>query len=71
MIYGSTPYDVGQELQKLCNYANALFPVKRPFIYSLLRVTKFSMLFTYAEFSADQNGGFGKPTALTLAEICV
>ena len=38
------------------------FPVKSPFTHLLLWVTNFSMVFTFAQLSADQNWWFGLAT---------
>ena len=50
---------------------SCVFLVKRPFIYSLLWVTKFSMLSTCAEFSAHQNGGFPQANSINLGDVCL
>ena len=55
--------------KKLCKITNASCPIISLFPHSLLRVTKFSMLSTCAQFSADQNGG--EQIALTLVEMCL
>ena len=57
--------------KKLCKITNASCPIKSLFSHSLLRVTKFSMLSTCAQFSADQNRGLHEQIALTLVEMCL
>ena len=44
---------------KIMQKREARFPVRSPFTHLLLWVTNFSMVFTFAQLFADQNGGLG------------